>query len=403
MRTTRVSGKPDLAASLLTPAGEGGISVIALWGNGAAGFAEGRLRPPAGRTAKKRTVGIQPGRLVYGFFCGKSGEILDEVILGFAARNCVEINCHGGALPARRILEDLSSSGVRIEKGGVGDAFALGADVTGREAFEALPAAQTSLAARVLAAQAGGALKRAVDGIAVILSHSPVDLEKASRALRELSATASLGIALVRPAVVAVAGPANAGKSTLVNALAGYGRNIVTDVPGTTRDAVRVPVALFGVPVVLIDTAGAAVSRTALEAEAALKASTAVARAHAVLVVIDSSSALPDGYSPPADRQRTLVAANKTDLTPNAASLAAVSDWGVDVVETSAVTGAGLEVLSKAMLSVLGVPFPGKDAATGAVVFTDRQLECIRKALQEVEKGRVNGALKALASIGGSP
>ncbi|MCD6405585.1 MAG: 50S ribosome-binding GTPase [Planctomycetes bacterium] len=403
MRTTRASGKPGLAACLLTPPGEGGISVIALWGEGAAGFAEARLKPAGGRTAAGHTVGVRPGRLVYGFFCGESGEILDEVILGFAARDRVEINCHGGALPARRILEDLSSSGVSIEKGGAGGAFGHGARIIEREAFEALPAAQTSLAARVLAAQAGGALEHAADGIGAVLSHPPVDFQKASRALGALSATAALGIALTRPAAVAVAGPANAGKSTLVNALAGYGRNIVTDVPGTTRDAVRVPVALFGVPVVLIDTAGAAASRTPLAAEAALRASNAVAGAHAVLIVVDSSAALPDGYAPPGDRQRTLVAANKADLAPNAAGLAAVHEWGVGVVETSAVTGAGLEDLSEAMLGVLGVPLPGKDSAAGAVIFTDRQLECVRKALQAVERGDVKGVLEALKSLSSGP
>jgi len=386
------SNRGGLRAALLTPVGEGGISVIALWGTHAAQLAARRLK---GRSGKARE--ILPGRLSYGFFCDAAGEALDEIILACAGDDRVEINCHGGLRPAGRILESLRREGVAIDAPDAADAL-RGAGLIEREAVDALIRATTDLASRVFAAQAGGALRNALDEALRLIDQGEV--VRAADRLNTLRQTAAIGMALARAGTVAVVGPANAGKSALVNRLAGYERNIVTEVPGTTRDAVRVAAALFGVPVALIDTAGVGVARDALDAVAAERALAAAQEADAVIAVIDVSAALPASYAPLERPGGVVVAANKADLAPNAATLAAITAWGHVSVETSALTGQGTEELSKRVLEALGAGVPDTSMATRAVVFTQRQVACVEKAIAALNHGRKAAAHRALASSG---
>jgi len=382
-----------LVASLLTPPGEGGISVIALTGTGAAALARRRLKRPAGRGAAP----MAPGEIYYGMFTDAGGEPLDEVVVACVCEEYVEINCHGGALPARLVMKSLE---------GAGAAFRERRTPPGRrslvaeEAFEALFKASTDLAARVLAAQAGGLLEAALVDAAGHLKGG--DAARARLILGELLGTCALGAALVDPPVITVAGPVNAGKSTLVNALVGYARTIVTDVPGTTRDAVRVPTALEGVGVVLVDTAGKGAVRTSLERKAARAAERALEEAAAVLYVYDCSVPLEDAPRPPAGRP-CVIAANKSDLAPCDATLEAIRATGLPFVETSGLSGAGTRELSSALLEVLGTGPPPADLARRPVVFTQRQRRRLREAAEAIDAGDHQRACeKITACIDGS-
>jgi tRNA modification GTPase len=387
----RQGGEPAerLRAALLTPGGEGGISVVALWGRGAAKLAERRLA--GGRGTRRR---LSRGRLTYGFFRDENGERIDEVIVACVNADFVEVNCHGGIVPAGRVLGSLAAEGVAIEKDGALPRLMSAGGLIEREALEALISARTDLGARVFAGQAGGLLRRALEEILGLLADAGKG-DAALGRLRTLLQSAHLGMALANPASVAIAGPANAGKSSLINALAGYERNIVTDVPGTTRDAVRVEVSLSGIPAALTDTAGAGMSGGALDAEAGRRATAAAERADAAVFVIDASGPLPVGYAP-ARKSRAIVAANKADLPANKDTLATMRGWGMPVVSTSALAGEGLAGLTEAILAVLGADVPVKDAALRATVFTKRQLGALQRAIAAVEKGDIAGARGAI-------
>jgi len=377
-----------LVASLLTPPGEGGISVIALTGTGAADLARQRLKRPAGRGAAP----MAPGEIYYGMFTGAGGEPLDEVVVACVCEEYVEINCHGGALPARLVIKSLEGAGAAVEERRTPPGRR---SLVAEEAFEALFKASTGLAARVLAAQAGGLLEGALVEAARHVKGR--DAARARLILRELLGTCALGAALVEPPVITVAGPVNAGKSTLVNALVGYARTIVTDVPGTTRDAVRVPAALEGVPVVLVDTAGAAAVRTSLERKAARAAAGALEEAAAVLYVYDSSVPLEDAPRPPAGRP-SVIAANKSDLAPCAATLEAIRATGLPFVETSGLSGAGMGELSSMLLETLGIGPPAADLPRRPVVFTERQHSRLSEAAEAIDAGDHERAYEKIAA-----
>lgn len=373
-----------LAAALLTPPGEGGISVMALWGKGAASLAAKRLKRP-GRDEIHR---FEPGRIYYGFFTDADGAALDEVLIACVRRDTVEINCHGGAVPTRLILRSLEDAGVAIQKRRTPPGPASAAT---DEAFTALFSAFTGLAARVLAAQAGGLLDDALGRSAVLIENGEV--AEARRMLESLLATWAIGAALVEPPVIVVVGPVNAGKSTLVNALAGFARTIVTDVPGTTRDAVRVPTALEGVPVILVDTAGAAAVRTAIEGKGAQMTARALEAADAVLHVYDTSVPLDEETFEPGAEGPRVIAANKADLGAEPGSLEAMRNTGIPVVTTSGLTGKGMGRLREALLSALGIPVPPRDLAEKPVVFTERQTARIAAAADKLGACRAADAL----------
>jgi len=373
-----------LAAALLTPPGEGGISVIALWGKGAAFLAAKRLKRPG----RDETHRLEPGRIYYGLFTDGDGAALDEVLIACVRQDTVEINCHGGAVPTRLILKSLEDAGAAIQRRRTPPGpRSAAAD----EAFTALFSASTGLAARVLAAQAGGLLDDALGRSAVLIENGEVS--EARRMLESLLGTRAIGAALVEPLVIAVVGPVNAGKSTLVNALAGFARTIVTDVPGTTRDAVRVPTALEGVPVILVDTAGAAAVRTGLEGKGARMAARALEAADAVLHVYDASVAVDEATFEPGAEGPRVIAANKADLGAELGSLEAMRNTGIPVVTTSGLTGKGMGRLREALLSALGIPVPPRDLAEKPVVFTQRQTARIAAAADKLAAGRGADAL----------
>lgn len=382
-----------LRAAQLSPPGEGGISVIAVAGEGASEFVASRIETRKGKARR-----LRPGRLLYGRFLDASGEALDEVIAACKSPTYVEINCHGGAVPARRILRSLAEGGVRLEGAGA-EAGLEEAGGIEREALEALRRARTDLAARVFAAQYGGALRRALDEAVTALGACPPELQRALDILSAILEPSRVACALARPAKVALQGPVNAGKSTLANALAGFPRTIVSDVAGTTRDAVGVSVSILGVPVTLVDTAGAGPLRGGLDAEAARRAGEALDEADATIIVVDASIPLPGSYAPRIKEGRTIVAANKSDVGVNAASLSLIAAWKAPVTETSGVTGDGVDELSRGILAVLGVPLPPGDIAEGPAAWTERQVGAIRSAIEAARAGNPANAKALLGAL----
>jgi tRNA modification GTPase len=254
-----------------------------------------------------------------------------------------------------------------------------------------LPRAPTLRTAAILLDQLHGSFDRAVVRILDLLDASP---QAASESLHELARYASVGFHLVRPWNVVVAGAPNVGKSSLVNALAGFQRAVVSEIAGTTRDLVSVSVAFDGWPVELTDTAGLR-EADGLEGAGVERANRALAAADLLLWVVDRTDPSPRW---PTDDQLAgkpcLVIANKADLP---------SQWDGeerDTLSVSAMTRAGLSELVAAIVSrlVTDPPPPGV-----AVPYSPQLADRVEAAHAALTAGRVDDCARLLHECLGRP
>ena len=275
----------DTIAAIATPMAPCAIGILRLSGPGAVAAADRVFSPFRGAPMSER-----PDRtLVYGTLHDREGAVIDHCLCAvsraphsYTGEDTAELQCHGSPAALALGLEALFAAGAR--QAGPGEftrrAFLNGKlDLTRAEAVADLIHAESPAAARQAAGQLGGALERAADGVydrlADLCAHfhavldypdediAPFEAEELAGALKEaageldaLAATYERGRLLNEGVPCAIVGRPNAGKSTLFNALLGYDRAIVTDIPGTTRDTVEERANFGGVLLRLIDTAG---------------------------------------------------------------------------------------------------------------------------------------------------
>jgi tRNA modification GTPase len=359
-----VTAAPDPAtyAALLTPPGTAAIATLALYGPGAWEVASALFRPRSRKAAWPPTD-LEASR----FWLGRFGEqpespAADEVVLALRCLTPVprvEVHCHGGAEVVRWLLEMLANRGVRVCSWQELERSAS-ADPLRAAALAALAEAPTVRTAGILLDQYHGALQRALDAIAAALARQ--DLDEANRLRAEIARYASVGWHLTTPWRVAVLGAPNVGKSSLVNALAGYQRSVVAPTPGTTRDVVTTVIAVDGWPVELADTAGLREAGEALEGQGIDRARSAARAADLCLWVLDAS--MPPVWPEPALGAVRLVV-NKIDV-PAAWEL----NRAAGAVQVSARTGAGMAALCQALAAWL-VPDPPPPGA--AVPFIQQE------------------------------
>jgi tRNA modification GTPase len=337
-------------------------------------------------------------------------DVADEVVLAVIATEPdvqIEIHCHGGQEVTRLLLELLAARGLKVcsweevlegERCGVSPPISgLTGGLTprcspvGTNAFVALARATTVRTAVILLDQSAGALDRAVEEIVAALRAG--EKERGRTLLSALVARASLSRHLTSPWRVVVAGAPNVGKSSLVNALAGYERSIIAPTPGTTRDLVSTQLAIDGWPVEVVDTAGLREGGEVLEEMGIEQARAAATAADLVLWLVDASVS-PVWPTEPSDKVRLVV--NKVDLPcawqPEAAG---------DAPRISATTGQGMTELLAAISRWL-VPDP--PAAGSAVPFTAEQIAGFTQALGWLDEGEIPRVIEALtrASVSGA-
>jgi tRNA modification GTPase len=253
-------------------------------------------------------------------------------------------------------------------------------------ALSALAEAPTARTAAILLDQYQGAFGRAVDKILAALGGG--DLEGAGCALVELGQYTAVARHLTTPWRVTVAGAPNVGKSSLVNALAGYQRSVVAPTPGTTRDVVTTLIALDGWPVELADTAGQRAEAETLEEAGIERAIAAAAAADLCLWVLDASVP-PIRHDPAGPRAKIVV--NKMDLP---------AAWDVtmapDAVKVSAQTGEGLADLCRA---VAGWLVPDAPPPGAAVPFTPELCDRIKEVRALLSTGQAAEAERLLGVL----
>jgi tRNA modification GTPase len=373
----------DTIVAIATPAGRGGIGVVRVAGPEAKQIAEPMLR------LRHR---LEAGRAVFGELIEpETGERIDEVVAtyfekphSYTTDDIVEISAHGSPVVLRHIVELALARGARLAEPGefTMRAFLNGRiDLTQAEAVRDLIESQTLFQAKVAAQQLEGALSKrlqpikielvqliatmeagvdfAEDDVSVLPAEEVQKRIAAVRApLEELRSSFAYGKMVHEGLTLAIVGRPNVGKSSLFNRLVERERAIVTATPGTTRDLVSETVAIGGIPVRLIDTAGIRAAHDEAESIGIRKSYEALADADLVLVIVDMtnpSEELKEEYAlleKTSGRDRVLVA-NKSDLMTKGNGF----HWGrhSDVVEenvclTSATTGQGIPELRSEIL-----------------------------------------------------
>ena len=392
-----MSEVPANRVTLLTPPGRGAVSCLAIEGPRAAEILMQHVCVATHGLAPLETWPLERIR-----YCrwrssadGSASETaLEDIILVRRALSRWELHCHGGAAAARRIIADLER-----------EKFA---HLPWREwiaahepnpvraaALARLADAPTERTAAILLDQYLGAWDESLAAIRSALSagNSPAALAQLNAAL----GLAPLGRHLVRPWRVVLAGPPNAGKSSLLNALAGYRRAIVHDQPGTTRDRLTVNIALDGWPIELADTAGLRISDDPLETAGVARAEAEIATADAVVLVFDITTSWTKTHaelnSPRAD---AILVHNKSDLLLTTAAIAGSQSANrPQGVLTSATTGAGLDALIERIVARL---IPISPSSGGAVPFTAAQVEQLQAAADAVHRGNFARALSGRGS-----
>ncbi|HEV2968702.1 MAG TPA: GTPase [Pirellulales bacterium] len=373
--------EPRATVVKLTPDGRGAVAVLLVEGGEAAELVG---RHFFGHSPEP--LGSRPlNRILHGHWGSCGGE---DVVVCRRSATEVEIQCHGGSAAAERIVADLAANGCALmdwrEWIGSRESSRIRAD-----ARALLANVRTERTAAILLDQYLGALDAALARIDGYLEAD--DANAAQTGLQALVAHSSVGLHLVEPWRVAIAGPPNVGKSSLINALVGYRRSIVFDQPGTTRDVVTVATAIDGWPIELSDTAGLRASDDALESAGVELARRQLAAADCVVLIFDVTERWTDECeSLIQDYPAAIVVLNKVDLLPDTEpARGQFGGCGAPPLLTSAVTNCGIDDLAATLVRrvVSHEPQPGD-----AVPFTPLQVEQVRAALDAVSRGDLSAA-----------
>ncbi|UZX14914.1 tRNA uridine-5-carboxymethylaminomethyl(34) synthesis GTPase MnmE [Thermus sp. PS18] len=408
----------DPICAIATPLGKGAIGVVRLSGEGALEVASRVWR---GKDPRK----LKGGRFTLGEVVDpETGEVLDQALLlvfraprSYTGEDACEFHTHGSMAVLRRVLEALVKAGARLA--GPGE-FTFRAYMNGKldlaqaEAVLALVEAEGDLARRQALRSLEGSFSRKIaaleDRLLALLAHIQALLDYPEEGVEPLEARRVIGEVLEeveallaqarssrlaqRGARLALIGAPNAGKSSLLNALLGYERALVSPIPGTTRDYLEAPLELFGIPLVAVDTAGIRDTLDPLERAGVERALRIAEEADLVLYVADRSAPRP---SLPPLPPRTLKVATKADLPPL---------WeDAEFIPVSSVTGEGLGQLKEAIREAL----LGKGG--GEYLLSERQIEALHQARERLLEAQnlpedlmglaLEEALKALASLRG--
>lgn len=411
---------PDTIAAIATASAAAAVGIVRLSGAETRRVLAALFTPVNGRSAAE----LPPRRMTYGTVRDAEGRTLDHALAvvfsaghSYTGEESAELHCHGSPVVLQEVLRAAFAAGARQARAGefTERAFLNGKmDLTEAEAVIDLIDAETAEAARNAAAQVDGALRRPLEQVydallgltsrfyAVVdypdediedltLAETERTLTESEQTLAALLGTFARGRVLKSGAATAIVGAPNAGKSSLLNALVGYDRAIVTGIAGTTRDTVEEKAAVGGVLLRLIDTAGLRETDDAVERLGVERSKRAVENADLILALLDGSAGLP----PPEKAEEMLaplvlaaksgkpwlLICTKSDLGGGLMSVAPDEDWNAPeaVIPLSSVTHDGFDALEAAVRRIFPKPSGGGTLLTNA-----RQAEAVRRALESV-------------------
>jgi len=397
----------DTIAAIATPMGRGGVGII-------------RVSGEASKEIARAILGTlpEPRKAFFSSFRDPSGSALDEGIAlyfpnphSFTGEDILELQGHGGPVVMDMLLDAVLKQGARLARPGEFSerAFLNGKlDLVQAEAIADLIEADTATAVRLANRSLQGEFSRCihelVDAITQLriyveaaidfpeeeidfLSDGKVstDLQSVIDKTKDVQKKAQIGRLLRDGMQLVIAGQPNAGKSSLLNALVGRDRAIVTEIPGTTRDLLREQIQIDGMPLHLIDTAGLRESEDRVELEGIKRAKEEISRADHILWVFDDQTdpkydAL-DHHGLPTDIPLTRVR-NKIDLTNSDAKIQETAE-GIEV-SVSATTGEGMDLLREHLKQSMGY----HGASEGEFIARRRHLNALSNAESHLLQGQ---------------
>ena len=401
----------DTISQIATPHGAGGIGIIRVSGGDALGVARRVFRPAAGGTLED----IAPYTARYGHIVAADGTVIDECILlymraphSYTGEDTAELQCHGGAVILREVLLRTWEVGARPAEAGefTKRAFLHGRlDLARAEGVMELIAAKSTRAARAARERLAGAFSHAVTDIrtqilgavahieagidfpeddipAASAEHLAAEIDAASAAVRRLLVGADTGRILRDGVKTVIVGRPNVGKSSLLNALLGMERAIVTDVPGTTRDIIEEEISVAGIPLRLLDTAGLRAAEDAVEQIGVARTEQHLTDAELILAVFDASEPLTAEDHALLTRLSAaaadiIILCSKEDR-PSVLSAADFAAVAAPVLRISAQEGTGLDALREEIAAHI-VRREG-DLSDGALPNKEREIEALRRA-----------------------
>ena len=432
---------PDTIAAVATGAQVAAIGILRLSGPKSHEIVNTLFRPASG----KKMLDYEDRKLVYGGLYDADGALLDLCMCTvshaprtYTGEDTAELQCHGSPILLQTALAECFRLGARQARAGefTKRAFLNGRmDLSAAEAVADLIDAESAESAKNAAGQLSGAITRKTEAVYSLLTdisahyHAVLDypdediedfrlesykadLRRAEHSLDTLLGSFERGRLMTAGIPAAIVGRPNAGKSSLLNALLGYERAIVTDVPGTTRDTIEEKLRLGSLLLRLTDTAGIRDTADAVERLGVERSRLAMERAALVIDVLDGSAALSDEdlalLREAEKRPRAVLVVSKSDL----GTVAELPETSLPVVVLSARTGEGLDELEKVIRALFPMPaVPAGEILTNArqAEAVSRALESLRAALSAMEEGRTpdivltesEAAMAALGELSG--
>lgn len=423
----------ETIVAVATPPGVGGVGIVRISGKKVGDIAEQILGfPPTPRLAH------------YSPFYDKSHNIIDQGIAllfkaphSFTGEDVLELQGHGGMVVMDMLVQRSIELGARAARAGEFSERAFlnnKIDLAQAEAIADLISAQSEQAARAAVHSLQGAFSEQINTLVSDLTQLRVHVEAAldfpeeeidfladsaitqkldnvQQQLQSVKNSAEQGRLLKDGMTVVIAGKPNAGKSSLLNALAGHEAAIVTEIPGTTRDVLREHIQIDGMPLHIIDTAGLRESADKVEQEGIRRAHAEIERADSVLFLVDTSKENKEDIPASLAGSHLIIVHNKIDLLDQVARTEQQDD--ITHIYLSARTGEGVELLKQHLKQCMGYQqqqegkFIARRRHLEAIDVAEQHLKQADKALKNLKAGELLAeelrlAQQALASITGA-
>ncbi|MGI0118564.1 tRNA uridine-5-carboxymethylaminomethyl(34) synthesis GTPase MnmE [Zooshikella sp. RANM57] len=411
---TATNYNPDTIAAIATPPGRGGVGII-------------RVSGPLSKLIMSKMLGktIKPRYAHYGPFYNQLKHVVDEGLAlffagpnSFTGEDVLELQGHGGPVVLDMLLKDVLSHGVRLanpgefsERAFLNDKLDLAQAEAIADLIESASEHAAQSAIRSLQGVFSDKVRSLVDKLiqlriyveaAIDFPEEEIDFLADGKVANDLEGIISQFDAVLKEAnqgailregmTVVIAGRPNAGKSSLLNALAGRETAIVTDIAGTTRDVLREHIHIEGMPLHIIDTAGLRESDNAVEQIGVQRAWQEIAQADRVLLMVDSSTTdatdphiiWPEFVDKLPHPEKITVIRNKIDLTKEGAKQYATNEK-LPVIGLSAKEGKGVDLLREHLKACMG--FTG--STEGGFTARRRHLQALYKARDYLANGQL--------------